>query len=163
MTWTTNVLVVANVTAGSPELAAALTERAGRGPTTFTILVPSDLGAGGRPQAAERLATALTQLRAAGLEVDGQVADSDPFVAITEAWDPARYDEIVLCTLPMKVSKWLHAGLPERVSRQTGAPVTHVVAAPPRPPLRATAPPAHATAGVLTPLTPVSWGGHRDR
>lgn len=162
MTWTTNVLVVANVTATSPELTAALADRAGRGPATFTLLVPSDLTPGGRHTAAERLTAALQRLRDAGLEVDGEVTDSDPFVAVTEHWDPARYDEIILSTLPMKVSKWLHAGLPERIARQTGAPVSHVVSAPPRPPVHTSAPPVHESNGVLTPLTVLTWGGQRD-
>ena len=55
-------------------------------------------------------------------------------VAVTDAWDPKRHDEIIVSTLPMRFSKWMHAGLPERISRLTGAPVTHVVAEPPKPP-----------------------------
>ena len=35
------ILVVANRTAGSPELIAALRERAGRGPAKFHLLVPA--------------------------------------------------------------------------------------------------------------------------
>ena len=46
-----------------------------------------------------------------------------------DEWDPRRYDEIVVSTLPQMVSKWLHAGLPERIERITGARVTHVVSA----------------------------------
>ena len=39
MPWTTSVLVVANVTAGSDELLEALRSRAEQGPTRFTLLV----------------------------------------------------------------------------------------------------------------------------
>ena len=89
---------------------------------------------------------AIEYLRAAGLEVDGTVGDADPVVAVTEAWDPKRYDEIVVSTLPMRFSKWLHAGLPERVAKLTGAPVTHVVSQPPKPEVADRPPPAHETA-----------------
>ena len=79
---------------------------------------------------------ALDQMAAAGLEAEGTVGDPDPIVAVTEAWDPKRYDEIIVSTLPMRLSKWLHAGLPERIERITGAPVTHVVSQPPEPAVR---------------------------
>jgi hypothetical protein len=68
-------------------------------------------------------------MRAAGLEVDGSLArGADPLSAVHEAWDPAKYDEIVVCTLPTGVSKWLQVDLPHRVAKLTDAPVTHVVA-----------------------------------
>ena len=73
-------------------------------------------------------------MRGAGLEVDGTLAhDADPIGAVHEAWDPAKYDEIVVCTLPTGVSKWLQVDLPHRVAKLTDAPVTHVVAREARP------------------------------
>src|SRR5262249_42499109 len=127
MAWTTNVLVVANVTAASPELHNALVTRAEQGSATFTLIVPATPGAGGVGAARERLDEALAQLSAAGLEIDGQVGNGDAIIAVSDEWDPRRYDEIIISTLPMRLSKWLHAGLPERVERMTGARVTHVV------------------------------------
>ena len=58
---------------------------------------------------------ALEHLREQGLEVDGSVGHADPVVAVTEAWDPNRYDEVIASTLPANISKWLHAGLPHRI------------------------------------------------
>jgi hypothetical protein len=107
------------------------------------------------------LAEATEQLRAAGLEVDGTVGNGDPIVAVTEAWDPRQYDEIVVSTLPMGFSKWLHAGLPERVERMTGAPVTHLVSAPPKREAPTVAAPIPEKR-LLGPLTVLTWGGHRD-
>ncbi len=72
--------------------------------------------------------------------------DADPLIAVTEAWDPKHYDEILISTLPMKFSKWMHAGLPERVSKLTGALVTHVVSQPPRPVAAAAPAPSTRTA-----------------
>ena len=76
------------------------------------------------------LGEALEQLHEAGLEAEGSVGNADPILAVTDAWDPKKYDEIIVSTLPMRFSKWLHAGLPERIAKLTDAPVTHVVSQP---------------------------------
>src|SRR5690349_18916997 len=153
MAWKRSVLVVANVTATSDELASALDKRSQRSPAGFTLVVPATPFGGGREAAQTTLEAALEQLRAAGLEVTGQIGDSDPLVAVSEAWDPKRFDEIIVSTLPMRFSKWLHAGLPERVAKLTGAPVTHVVSAPPKPVPQSAPAPEHEDHGVMAPLS----------
>jgi hypothetical protein len=86
-------------------------------------------GPTGRDGARLRLESAVARMREAGLEVEGSLGrDSDPLSAAHQAWDPAKYDEIVVCTLPTGVSKWLQVDLPHRVAKLTDAPVTHVVA-----------------------------------
>ncbi len=50
-------------------------------------------------------------------------------VAVQDAWDPRRFDEVIVATLPTGVSRWLAADLPHRIERLTGARVTHIVAA----------------------------------
>jgi hypothetical protein len=162
MQWTTNVLVVANVTAASPELVKALVARTEKGRATFTLIVPADPVAGGRDAARSRLEAALEILREAALEVEGRIGSGDPILAVSDAWDPRRYDEIVLSTLPMRVSKWLHAGLPERIERLTGARVTHVVSEPARPEVQAGPAPVHETHGVMSPLSVLTWGVPRQ-
>jgi len=133
MAWTFSVLVVANVTATSPELMAALSERAQRDRCRFTLIVPSPVAGGGGREAARRtLDEAIERLRADGLEVDGVIGDHDPVAAVTEVFDPRSHDEIVISTLPTGVSKWLQVDLPHRVERATGVQVTHVVAEPQR-------------------------------
>jgi hypothetical protein len=162
MAWKRTVLVVANVTATSDELLEALKARAEQGPATFTFVIPATPFGGGREAAAKALSAALERLRDAGLEVDGSVGDGDPVIAVSEAWDPKRYDEIVVSTLPMRMSKWLHAGLPERIGRITGAPVTHVVAQPPKPAVEtAPAPAREKPGGVMTPLSVLGWSGQK--
>lgn len=160
MTWKRNFLVVANVTATSDELLAALKARAAGEPATFTLVIPATPFAGGRAAAVEKLNSALEHIRSAGLEAEGTVGNSDPCVAVTEAWDPTRYDEIIVSTLPMRFSKWLHAGLPERIAKLTGAPVTHVVSRPPRPTVETVPPPPHEE-HALGPLSVLGWGGHK--
>ena len=38
------------------------------------------------------------------------------------------FADVIVCTLPRRVSRWLKLCLPHRVQRSTGLPVTHVVA-----------------------------------
>ena len=159
MPWKRNVLVVANVTATSDELLDALLARTGNEATAFTLIVPATPVGGGRSAAREKLDEAVARLRAAGLEAEGAVGDSDPIVAVTEAWDPKRYDEILISTLPTALSKWLQTDLPHRVEKLTGAPVSHIVSSPPRRPLETVAARRPEKRGVMTPLTVLGWGG----
>ncbi len=124
--------------------------------------MPATPFGGGRAAATETLSTALEQLRSVGLEAVGEIGNADPIVAVTEAWDPKRFDEIVVSTLPMRFSKWLHAGLPERIERLTGAPVTHVVSEPPKRALELAPAPAHEDHGVMAPLSVLAWGAHKQ-
>lgn len=127
MAWQMSALVIANRTADSDQLLEALERRTRTGPVKFSLLVPC--GPSAREEARARLDEAVRRMRAAGLDVEGTLArGSDPLVAVHEAWDPATYDEIIVCTLPTGVSKWLQVDLPHRVAKLTDAPVTHVVA-----------------------------------
>jgi hypothetical protein len=163
MAFKKNILVIANVTATSDELCSRLIERAQHEPAAFTILVPATSAAGGHATAQEQLEAAVARLRGAGLEASGTVGHRDPVVAISEAWDPRHYDEIVMSTLPIGTSKWLRAGLPERISKLTGTVVTHIVSEPPRARVEKGPVPQHAEKG-LGPLTVLGWGGrHTDK
>ncbi len=162
MAWKRNVLVVANVTATSDELLSALQQCTRGGPASFTLIVPATSVGGGHATAVARVKEAVEHLVKAGLEAQGSVGHPDPIVAVTEAWDPRRYDEIVVSTLPMRFSKWLHAGLPERIERLTGAPVTHVVSQPPRPPAEASPAPARHEPSPMGPLSVLAWGAHKQ-
>jgi hypothetical protein len=162
--WKRNVLVVANVTATSRELVDALAARAAREPISCTLVVPATTFGGGRTAAADTLSAALARFREEGLEADGQVGAPDPIVAVTDAWDPKRYDEIIVSTLPSNVSKWMHAGLPERIGKLTGAPVSHVVSQPPKPAVATTPPPQHEDlGGVMRPFSVLGWGGQQKQ
>lgn len=124
MTSTLHLLVVANRTADSDELFNDLKARAARGPIAVTLLVPQDTQGGqGR-----RLRAALDRLHEAGIEAEGMLGDTDPAFAVRDAWDPREYDEIVVATLPVGVSRWLGIDLPHRIARITDAVVHHVEA-----------------------------------
>src|SRR5262249_27659373 len=141
----------------SEELIDALKARA---PASFTLVIPATPFGGGREAAFAKLGEAVEQLREVGLEGDGSVGNADPILAVTDAWDPTRHDQIILSTPPMRFSKWLHAGLPERIGKLTDAPVTHVVSQPPRPDHELAPPPAHPDKA-MGPLSVLAWGGRK--
>jgi hypothetical protein len=153
MAWKYSVLVVANVTATSPELIESLKERAGREACKFALLIPAPAGSSaGREAARTRLEEVLDSLRAEGLEVDGQVGDQDPVVAVHEVWDPKTFDEVIVSTLPTGSSRWLAIDLPHRVEKISGVPVKHVVAQPPRPPAKVERVEEPERYGILSPF-----------
>jgi GABA permease len=127
--WKTSVLVIANQTADSPELVAALERRRGEGDAQFTLLLPPLSGVD-RADARKRIEHVLARWREAGLEAEGELGDSDPIVAVKEVWDPGRFDEIVVSTLATGTSRWLQIDLPHRVERMTGVAVRHVIGTP---------------------------------
>ena len=130
-----HVLVVANRTAESDELLAALSERAKQAPTRFTLLVPAtphgvawaaDMDSGSK-EAEAHLGKALERLAEAGLEVNGVLGDSDPIAAVQDTINAGgQFDAVVVSTLPTHLSRWLKLDLPHRVERTTGLPVQHV-------------------------------------
>lgn len=161
MSWTTQVLVIANVTAGSEELLGAMRSRASEGPTRFTLLVPRSRAVSA-VDGADPLDAVVARMLDAGLDVESVVADSDPIVAVSETFDPRRHDEIIVATLPVGDSKWLQIDLPHRVARMTSAPVTHVIAVPRAPQATNVAPaPAQYPWGLLRPLEALTWSGSR--
>jgi hypothetical protein len=120
------LLVVANQTVDSDELHAALRERTERGPLTVTLLVPQDQPAG----LGHRVNAALDRLHAGGIEAEAMLGDVDPACAVIEVWDPRRWDEVLVSTLPTGTSRWLQIDLPHRIARAVDAPVHHVEATP---------------------------------
>lgn len=123
MAGTTHLLVVANRTADSDELFETLRDRAEQGPIKVTMLLPQDSHGGmGR-----RLNAGLRRLHDAGIDAEGMLGDVDPAVAVQEIWDPERFDEVYISTLPTEISHWLDIGLVERVKQLTGVPVRHVL------------------------------------
>lgn len=130
-----NVLVVANRTAMSVGLEAALHERLKNGPASFTLVLPL----GHAPEAERAAAGVAARLRNAGLDVDSRAGDTDPLNAVLEVWSPAEFDEIIVSTLPASTSRWMQAGLLRRIERHTGALVRHVEAREPLAPGRALA------------------------
>jgi hypothetical protein len=133
----TRVLVVANRTAATPALLEAVRERAGRGPCTFTLLIPNaahglhrvvDPEDQGQNEAEETLELALPEMeKAAGGPVEGLIGDPEPLAAIQDAVNMHGFDEIIISTLPKRFSRWLRLDLPHKAAG-LGLPVTTVTA-----------------------------------
>ncbi|SFL13609.1 hypothetical protein [Geodermatophilus ruber] len=145
-------LIVANQTLDSDELMELVRERVAAGPSEFWLVVPAtpvkDLAQNavaipmpvmggvltlpGPPEEARRLAqvqldAAVKKFTGAGATVSGTVADSDPMRAVEDTMGDREFDEIIVSTLPARLSRWLHHDLPGRLEHAFHLPVTHVV------------------------------------
>jgi hypothetical protein len=132
-----NVLVVAHQTAATPGLLDAVRERSQRGPARFHLVVPRqphgihklvDPQDASTEEAQRVLEIALPKLsEAADAEVTGSIGDPEPLMAIHDAVNLGGYDEIIVSTLPLGISRWLKLDLISK-TRGLGLPVTHVEA-----------------------------------
>jgi hypothetical protein len=131
------VLVVANKTAATPALIQAVRDRAARGPARFTLLVPNaahglhklvdpEDQAQTEAQTTIELAVPLLE-EAAGGPVESMIGVPEPLAAIQDALNMHGFDEMIISTLPQRVSKWLKLDLPSKAAG-LGVPVTTVVA-----------------------------------
>lgn len=146
------MLIVANQTIGGRELSAAVTERlAGDDPASFHLLVPVppmpvSAIAGGlaavesaataiidmpnqRTVAAERMEAGLRWLRELGAVASGEVGDTDAVAAVVAVVARGGIDEIIVSTLPSRLSRWLHQDLPCKLGKAVALPVRVVTAA----------------------------------
>ena len=150
-------LVVANQTLQGAELREELRERISAGPCSFFVLVPDTkaadydpVAAGGvlpqpgmwwwttyyaRPatdeeataQARQRLSLMLTGLAAMGIPAEGDLGSPSPLEAMDKVLAEHQFDEIIVATLPRRVSRWLGADLPHQAERRFGLPVTTII------------------------------------
>ena len=144
----TSFLVVANKTLGGEGLAAHLRQVIKSNPvSTFVVVVPFSapvpVDAGGamggiavidleteeylESTARGRLNTLLGWLRAAGVDAEGEVVRGDPVASMERVSRSHKFDEIIISTLPERISQWLRMDLVRRVSRKFEMPITTVI------------------------------------
>jgi hypothetical protein len=124
----THVLVIANQTVVSEELLDRIRARAAKSPAAFLIVAPQS-DEEQHDDADRRLRRALTELRTEGLDVHGQVVHPDPYTAARHVVHDESVDEIIVSTFRGEKSGWLRRDLVERLRKDTGLPVEHVVSA----------------------------------
>lgn len=131
------ILIVAHRTAATPVLLDAVRARAEEGDCEFTLLVPNvplalrrqeDVVAEQEAQIILDLALPLLE-EAAGQPVTGIVGEPNPLSAVADAINRhGPFDEVIVSTLPRRVSRWLRTNLPSKIAG-LGLPVTTVTAA----------------------------------
>jgi hypothetical protein len=148
-------LVVANQTLGGKELREEIRKRVAAGDSSFYVLVPNTRAAhyhvvpaaGGfvpmptmatgydgpgtdeeaTEEAQERLSRMLANLTQLGVKAEGRLGSADPLDAIDQALKDHEVDEVIVATLPKRVSRWLGSDVPHQVERRYGLPVTTIV------------------------------------
>ena len=150
-------LVVANQTLQAAGLREALRNRISAGPCAFFVIVPDTkateydaVATGGvlpqpgmwwwatyyaRPatdkeataQARQRLSLILAGLASLGAPVEGDLGSSSPLEAMEKLLADHQFDEIIVATLPRRISRWLRADLPHQAERRFGLPVTTII------------------------------------
>jgi hypothetical protein len=131
------VLIVANKTAATPALLDAVRKRAAQGACEFTLLVPNathglhtlvDPEDQTETEAETTIELAVPLLEAAaGTPVDAMIGVPEPLAAIQDAINLHGFDELIISTLPTRISKWLKLDLPSKAAG-LGLPVTTVTA-----------------------------------
>lgn len=142
------ILLVGNQTLERDAVLDEVTRRASEGMQVFVVVPATDyqhhVSPGSRSAVEDetldegtevalarfRLRTAIDRLRAAGVEVDGEIGDADPYAAVCHALASHDVAEILLSTLPPSSSRWLSVDLPDRLRRHTSRPVTVLTPAP---------------------------------
>jgi len=123
-----HVLVVAHRTAATPRLLDEVRRRAQQSQCRVTLLVPRPYWNPDTEEAELVVELAVPLLEeAAGGHVEAVIGDSDPVEAVRHFMTTTDVDEIVLSTLPQRVSHWLRRDVPSRL-QAAGVPVTVITA-----------------------------------
>jgi hypothetical protein len=124
-------LVVANRTAQTPVLLQEIERRAAARPTAFTLLVPDTSRTPVDWTLEEGLKAIRKALRPRGAlqraQVDGIAGGANAFESVTRALEDGSFDDVIISTLPKRLSEWLRRDLPRQVEA-LGVPVTVITA-----------------------------------
>lgn len=143
-------LIVANQTIGGAELTAAVADRVAAGNSVFHLLVPTPptpaaaIAAGlaavesaasilvdlpdPKVLAEERLQAGLEWLAGLGATATGEVGPSDAVQAVIAVVQRGGIDDIIVSTLPSRLSRWLKHDLPTKLAKAVTVPIAVVTA-----------------------------------
>jgi Universal stress protein family len=133
---TRRILVVANETLAGARLHEEIVRMADGAAEDVLVVCPalnshlrtwmSDED-GARAAARSRLDSTLASLRAAGVNVRGEIGDGDPLQALEDTLRGFAADAIVISTHAEGRSHWLEEGVVEAARARFDVPVTHVI------------------------------------
>jgi hypothetical protein len=132
-----NLLVLAAETLSGGDLRDEIRRHAGEREAAVRVVVPALVDSklkhalgevdAAIDEASKRLDGELAEARQAGIDIEGQVGDSDPILAIEDALLTFPADEILVVTHDEQHAHWLEADLFERAKQRFEPPLTHVV------------------------------------
>ena len=145
------IVIVANETLAGADLRTVVDNRIAAGAREFHVVVPVKLtlaptvtdGMAGadvvmlgdhrmldeRALSTDRLEAGLASLRERGCAADGEITLNDAVRTLGDVQDRLDVDEVIVSTLPSRISRWLRQDLPTRVCRAVSVPVTVVTPA----------------------------------
>jgi hypothetical protein len=120
-----HTLVVATKTVAAPDLVNRLKERAANQPHRYTIICPraDDVD---EKTVVRDLASTLAELYRSEVDATGQPMSPDPFLAVKNAIEHYRIDEVLISTYSGEASRWLEEDLVGRVREITEKQVQHI-------------------------------------
>lgn len=147
-------LLVANQTLGGAELERKIRIRIEAGQREYYVVVPmiepeqesswlpddpATFGTTGqedrtedamqaRERSEHRLTRMIDKIESLDGEADGEIGAKDPVDAVKSVLERETFNEVIVSTLPVGLSRWLKMDLPSRVERMVDCPVTTVEA-----------------------------------
>lgn len=123
------ILLVAHHTAATPRLVEQVRTRARHGSCSIVLLVPGPCKDPETEEAAKVIELALPLVEEAGGSLGSQQSSATATRSspVLDALERSDFDEVIISTLPQRVSRWPRQDLPARVERQ-GLPVVVVTA-----------------------------------
>jgi hypothetical protein len=131
------ILVVANETVGARELLDEIGRHTRGRRTEVKVIAPALIPSrvkqalgdvdDARVVAQARLEKSVQAISRLGVEVSGEIGDSDPTLAIEDALRTFPADELIISTHTQERSTWLEKDVVERAQRELSLPITHVV------------------------------------
>jgi hypothetical protein len=120
-----HTLVVATKTVAAPELVNRLKERTAAGPHRYTIVCPRTEDVSEARIVAD-LASTLAELYREEIDATGQPMSPDPYLAVKNAIEHYRINEVLISTFAGESSQWLEEDLIGRVREITDKQVQHI-------------------------------------
>lgn len=120
-----HTLVVATKTVAAPDLVERLKDRAKDTPHRYTIICPQAEDVS-EAMIVRDLASTLAELYRAEIDATGQPMSPDPFLAVRNAIEHYRIDEVLISTFAGESSRWLEDDLIGRVREITDKQVEHI-------------------------------------